>query len=341
VAARRVLVVTAPEMAGHDAGDGNPDAPERLRAVLEGVTATSLGDAVVHEPARPATYEELLAVHPAAHLAALERFCSSGGGWITIDTAAGPGSWPAALLASGAGLAAVAALDAGGADAAFCAVRPPGHHATAVRAQGFCLLNNVAVTALHLANRGERVLIVDYDAHHGNGTQDIVWADPRIAYVSMHQWPLYPGTGRLQDTGDPAAPGLIANLPFPPGTVGPAYRAAVDEVVVPLAERFRPSWLLLSAGFDAHWTDPMADLRLTAGDFNDMTRALTALVPAGRVIAFLEGGYDRAGLVASTSAAVSALAGVDQREESASIGDRGMAVVGRAVEAMAAAVDAA
>jgi acetoin utilization deacetylase AcuC-like enzyme len=280
-------------------------------------------------------------VHPASHLTALERFCSSGGGWLTIDTGAGVGSWPAALLAAGAGLAAVASLDAGEADAAFCAIRPPGHHATPGRAQGFCLLNNVAITALHLANRGERVFIVDYDAHHGNGTQDVVWSDPRIAYVSMHQWPLYPGTGRLHDTGGAEAPGLVANLPFPPGTVGPAYRAAVDEVVVPMAERFRPTWLLLSAGFDAHWTDPMADLRLTAGDFNDLTRVLTALVPPGRVVAFLEGGYDMDGLVASTAAAVSALAGADARREPASIGDRGLPVVARAVDALAAAIAAA
>jgi acetoin utilization deacetylase AcuC-like enzyme len=337
----RVLVVSSQQMADHDAGHGHPEAPARLRAVLDGIDAAGLGDSLVHAAARPATFEELTAVHPPAYVASLERFCEDGGGWLTVDTAAGPPSWAAARLAVGAGLVAVDRLLAGDAEAAFCAVRPPGHHARPAEAMGFCLLNNVAVTARHLADRGERVLVVDYDAHHGNGTQEVAWDDPRIAYVSMHQWPLFPGTGRLAETGGPEAPGLIANIPFPPGTVGPAYRAAVDLVVVPMAEAFRPTWLLLSAGFDAHWTDPMADLSLTAGDIGDLTKALAGLVPAGRTVAFLEGGYDHDGLVASTTACIAALAGLEVRPEAASSGDRGMATVQRAVDLFAAVGDQA
>jgi acetoin utilization deacetylase AcuC-like enzyme len=335
VAERRVLVVSSPDMAQHHPGYGHPDDPQRLASVMAGVAEAELGDAVLHVPARLATFDELAVVHDPAHLEHIEQFCESGGGWLTIDTGAGPGSWLAARLAAGAGLEAVTRLDAGEGDAAFCAVRPPGHHASRARSHGFCLVNNVAITALHLANRGERVLIVDYDAHHGNGTQDVVWNDPRVAYVSMHQWPLYPGTGRLQDTGGPDAPGLVVNLPFPPGAVGPAYRACIDDVIVPLTERFAPTWLLISAGFDAHWKDPAADLRLTVGDYNDLTRELARLVPAGRVIAFLEGGYTPEGLAGSTAACVGALAGVDVRAEPASIGDRGMAVVEQAVEVIA------
>src|SRR6476619_6134449 len=150
---------------------------------------------------------------------------------------------------------------------------------------GFCLLNNVAVTAAALAERGERVLIVDWDAHHGNGTQDVFYDDARVVYVSMHQWPLYPGTGRLEETGAGAGAGTTVNLPFPPGTTGDAYRMAVDELIVPLAEMWRPTWVLLSAGFDAHRADPLTHMGLTAGAFADLTERLAALVPAGRRIA--------------------------------------------------------
>ena len=204
---------------------------------------------------------------------------------------------------------------------------------------GFCLLNNVAVTAASLAAAGERVLVVDIDAHHGNGTQDAFWDDPRVAYVSFHQWPLYPGTGALGETGGERAPGLTANVPFPPGTGGDPYRAALDEVVAPLAERFAPTWLLLSAGFDAHRADPLTDLGLTSGDYGDLTTRLAALVPAGRVVAFLEGGYDLAALELCATAALAALAGMASRPEPLSSGDRGGHVVAEAVRASTAALD--
>jgi acetoin utilization deacetylase AcuC-like enzyme len=192
---------------------------------------------------------------------------------------------------------------------------------------GFCLFNNAAIAAAHLAERGERVLLVDYDAHHGNGTQDAFYDDARVAYVSWHEYPLYPGTGSLQEHGEGEGVGTTVNLPMPAGSTGDAYREAVDRVIGPLVERFRPTWVLLSAGFDAHRRDPLTGLELTAADYGDLTAALVGLVPPGRRIVFLEGGYDLDGLSRSAGAAVAALVGERYRPEAASEGDRGRHVV--------------
>src|SRR4029079_13307290 len=168
------------------------------------------------------------------------------------DTYAGPSSFDAARLAAGAGLTAVDALRAGRGDAAFCAVRPPGSHATAIESMGFCMISNVAVVAAALADEGERVLIFDYDAHHGNGTQAVFYEDPRVLFVSLHQWPLYPGSGRIDETGSGAGEGATVNIPLPAGTTGDVYLRAFDEIVAPIAEKFAPTWVIISAGFDAH-----------------------------------------------------------------------------------------
>jgi acetoin utilization deacetylase AcuC-like enzyme len=304
-----VLFVTHPRYLDHDTGSGHPERPARLTAVLRGAEAAGLGEDLVWIEPDAATDADLARVHSTRYVEAVERFCASGGGWLDGDTVVHPASFEAATLAAGAGLTAVERLEAGEGDAAFCAVRPPGHHAEPTQAMGFCLFNNVAVTAAALAARGERVLIVDYDAHHGNGTQDTFFADPRVMYVSMHQYPLYPGTGRLDDLGTGEARGTTVNFPFPAGTTGDAYLAAVDEVIAPLAETWKPTWLLLSAGFDAHRADPLTGLGLSAGDFSDLTLRLLELVPAPRRVAFLEGGYDLDALTSSTSAALAALAG--------------------------------
>jgi acetoin utilization deacetylase AcuC-like enzyme len=295
--------------ARHDSGRGHPERPERLKAVLDGIEAAGMSDAVVPITPRPAARDELERVHPAAYLDAMERFCRSGGGAIDLDTAAGERSWDAAMVAAGAGVDAVERLRAGEADAAFVAVRPPGHHATAARAMGFCLVNNVAVVAASLAASGERVLIVDYDAHHGNGTQDAFWTTSQVAYVSVHEWPQYPGTGALSDIGDGDGRGATVNVPLPAGATGDVYLAALDEVVTPVAERFRPTWLVVSAGFDGHRADPLCDLGLSAGDFGEITARLCRLVPPGRRLVVLEGGYDLDALGHSSAAVVAALAG--------------------------------
>jgi acetoin utilization deacetylase AcuC-like enzyme len=318
-----LLVVTDPRFLEHDTGPGHPERPSRLRAVDEGIALAGLGDAVVPVEAAAAPREAVEAVHPPALVDAIERLSASGGGAVDADTRVGPSSFEAAMVAAGAGLELVRRLEAGEGDVGFCAVRPPGHHATPTRAMGFCLFNNVAVTAAALASRGERVAIVDYDAHHGNGTQDVFYEDPRVLYVSLHEWPLYPGTGALDEVGRGAGTGTNLNVPLPAGTKGDVYRRALDELVVPAIERFGATWLLISAGYDAHRADPLTGIELTSGDYADLTARLLAVVPAGRRLLYLEGGYDLDGLRDSVAASLAAALGEDVRPEPASTGDTG------------------
>jgi acetoin utilization deacetylase AcuC-like enzyme len=311
----------------HQTGHGHPERPARLEAVLLGARYGGVDDALVPVAPRAASREELERVHPGGYLDAIERFCLAGGGSIDADTTCSKESWEAAVLAAGAGLAAIEALDGGVGSAAFCAVRPPGHHATPSRAMGFCIVNNVAVAAAALAARGERVLIVDYDAHHGNGTQDAFYADGRVMYVSFHEWPLYPGTGALTETGKGAGIGTTVNFPLPAGTTGDVYLKAVDDVLHPLVSIFSPTWLIISAGFDAHRRDPITGLGLSAGDYGALTARLLEFVPPGRRLVVLEGGYDLQALADSTAAALAALEGLDHRPEEPTAGGPGHQVV--------------
>jgi acetoin utilization deacetylase AcuC-like enzyme len=335
-----VLFATHARYLDHVAGRRHPERPARLDAVIAGVDAADLGEALVPFAPRPATREELERVHDALYVAEVERFCQAGGGRLDPDTGASQDSFEAARLAAGAGLDAVDRLDRGEGDAAFCAVRPPGHHALAARAMGFCLFNNVAVTAAALADRGERVLIVDFDAHHGNGTQALFYDDPRVTYVSMHEWPLFPGTGALDETGRGDGLGRTINFPFPAGTAGDAYLAAIDDVLAPFAEEWQPTWLLISAGFDAHRLDPLTDMGLTSGDYGQLTDRLVALAGPRRVIGFLEGGYDLDALAASAGACVAALAGLQYRPEKPTSAGFGRNVVDAALKIHAPANDA-
>jgi acetoin utilization deacetylase AcuC-like enzyme len=324
-----VLVVAAsPELDRHEAGAGHPERRARLHAALDGIVEAGLSDAVVRLAPRRATEEELQLVHPVSYLEALSAFCEAGGGALDPDTVATPGSWDTALLASGAVLAAVDALYEGSGEVAFVCERPPGHHAMADEAMGFCLLNNVAVAAASLAERSERVLVVDWDVHHGNGTQAIFWDDPRVMYVSTHQWPLYPGSGRANETGGPGAPGTTINIPLPAGATGDVLLKAMDELVAPAVERFDPTWVLVSAGFDGHRADPLAGLELTAGDFADLTERVKRFVPEpGRMALVLEGGYDLDALRLSVGATLSAALGHRFRPEPASSGGPGAEAV--------------
>jgi acetoin utilization deacetylase AcuC-like enzyme len=315
----------------HDVPPGHPERHARLDAVRDGAKAARLDDCLIDIPSRRARMTELARVHDERYLEAIARLCEAGGGELDADTSASPGSWSTALESVGLGLAAIDALRAGQADAAFVAPRPPGHHATRDRAMGFCLLNNVAVAAAALEADGEKVAIVDWDVHHGNGTQEIFWDDPSVLYASMHEWPAYPGTGRAIETGGPGAPGLTVNVPLPAGATGDVALAAVDDVIGPAIDDFAPTWILVSAGYDAHRDDPLADLSWSAGDFALLTSRVQAWAPGpGRVVAFLEGGYDLAALRLSVQATVATLAGTTCLPEPPTSGGPGLEAVAQA-----------
>jgi acetoin utilization deacetylase AcuC-like enzyme len=313
-------------------------------AVMAGVAdvALELGSDLEIVAPQPAATEALTRVHAGAYLTRLEEFCRVGGGNLDPDTFARPDSWEAALLSAGAGLQAIDALRRRNDGAAFVATRPPGHHALAERAMGFCLLNNVAVSAAALVAEGERVLIVDWDVHHGNGTQALFWDDPSVLYVSTHQSPFYPGTGGAAEVGGDEARGLTVNVPLPAGATGDVVRRALDEVAAPVIEAFGPTWVLISAGFDAHRADPLADLALSSGDFADLARTVSGYAPQpGRLVMHLEGGYDLGALRDSVAATLGALADLPERagSEPATAGGPGEELVDQAAVERERALD--
>ncbi len=319
-----MLVVIGPAGAKEHVHPGHPERPARIDAAMAGVEDLHLGSDLATVEPKVASAEDLTRVHDSAYLDRLRRFCEEGGGALDADTYAGRGSFDAALLAAGAGLTALEEADARG-QPVFVPVRPPGHHALAARSMGFCLLNNVAIAAAKLAAGGERVLIVDWDVHHGNGTQALFWDEPDVLYVSVHQSPCYPGTGAASEIGGSSARGSTLNVPVPPGTTGDVVRAAFDLMVTPAVERFAPTWVLVSAGYDAHRADPLAELSLSAGDFAELARVVSGYAPRpGRLVVFLEGGYDLGAVRSSVSATFGALTGADVSAEHPTSGGAGI-----------------
>ncbi len=301
-----VALISHSDCLGHITPPGHPEQVARIDAVL---TALSTLDLLrVNAPLCPD--DDILRVHPQSHIDTLRRAAPESG-WRSIDadTHLSPGTLAAAWRAAGAVVKAVDLVMSGQATRAFCAVRPPGHHAETETAMGFCLLGNVAIGAKHaLDHHGlSRVAIVDFDVHHGNGTQDLVEDDSRTLFISSHQSPLYPGTGESSDTGPH---GTVLNLPLRPGTGSEGFRRIAADYIFPRVEAFRPDLIFISAGFDAHRDDPLASLALTEADFGWITRELCILADrhcAGRVVSSLEGGYDLDALGASAAAHVAAM----------------------------------
>jgi acetoin utilization deacetylase AcuC-like enzyme len=286
----------------HDPGP-HPERPARYDAVCEAVAASA---AEVAE-APPAPLEALLAIHDRRYLEALERLCAEGGGALDPDTVVNGASYEAAVRGSGAAIAAVDAVLSGEIRAAFTCGRPPGHHAERATPMGFCIVNHVAVAAAHARAVGvERVAVLDWDAHHGNGTQAAFWDDAAVLYVSLHQFPLYPGTGAASERGGGEGVGATVNIPLHPGAGGDEFLDAFRTRALPALRDFDPGLLLVSAGFDAHRADPLTDLGLDAEAFATMTRGLDG-IGAGPVMV-LEGGYDLTALRDSATAVLAALA---------------------------------
>lgn len=340
-----MLTVVGPVGGDHDVSGqhrqrGHPERPSRVDAVMEGVADLHLGSDLRVLAPRTVELGQLLRVHEVGYLDELRRQCEAGGGQLDQDTYTTSSSWDAACLAAGAGLVAIDALRSAGEGLAFVAARPPGHHALAAGAMGFCLINNIAVAAMALVDAGERVLIVDWDVHHGNGTQAIFWNEPHVLYVSSHQWPCYPGTGRPSEVGGPGAHGATLNVPLPPGTTGDVLRSAFDRVVGPAVEEFGPTWVLVSAGFDAHRADPLADLALSSGDFADVAAVVAGYAPVpGRLVLFLEGGYDLGALRSSVSATLGRLVGAPTDGEAPTTGGPGQRELATVIDRRGEALD--
>ena len=300
----------------HDPGSGHPESPMRYDAVLAGLAETgNRRPESGKKGGKAATREDLLLVHTAGYLDLAEAEIRAGESQLsTGDTSICPATWDAALGAAGCAMAAVDAVMGGQAVNAFCVVRPPGHHASADRGMGFCVLNNVALAARHAQRRHgiERVLIVDWDVHHGNGTQDVFYKDGSVFFFSTHQAPWYPGTGRASETGSGAGVGATLNCPLPAGSRRAEIFEAFEKKLIPAADAFRPNLVLISAGFDSRIGDPLGDFTLTDSDFADLTHLVMEIAKkhcGGRVVSMLEGGYNLSGLASAAAAHVGALRG--------------------------------
>lgn len=305
----RVGLVDSPRFDRHDPGPGRPEQVNRLPAIRRALDEQGLLERLVAVEPRPVDRTLLERIHQPAYVQRVDEFCAAGGGMIDDgDTMVGAESASVAHLAAGGAVAAVEAVMAGDLDRAFALVRPPGHHALADAAMGFCLFNNVAVMAERARQLGAgRVLILDWDVHHGNGTEALFAERDDVLVVSWHQQPLWPHTGAVADQGQGQGLGYTMNLPMPKGAGDKAYWQTWREVIVPLARGYRPDLILLSAGFDAHWRDPLAEIQLSVPGYARMAQALVELaddVAGGRLVGVLEGGYDLPALAHAAAATV-------------------------------------
>ena len=307
----KVVVATHPVSLEHDTGDWHPERPARVEAVLTGVRASGLEIIELESP--EITRAQLALVHDPLYVDDIETICRLGGGVLDADTVVSVDSWEAALRSAGAVSALVEELESRSDTTGFAVSRPPGHHATRNRAMGFCLFNNVAVAAASLRARGQKVAILDWDVHHGNGTQTLLGDDPGVLFASVHQSNFYPFEGQLSDI-ERMAPGTNINVPVPAGTAGDVVREIWGELVMPVVERFAPDWVLVSSGFDAHVRDPIGELRLIEADYGWISARIREVAPPERVVFALEGGYDLGALEGSTAAVVRGLSGAESED---------------------------
>ena len=297
-------------MLAHDPGRGHPERPERLRALQHHLGAAS---SLVHIGARPASEEELVLVHTPSLVATIAATAGRSCVVLDPDTRTSAGSWDAARLAAGGLIDLCDAVLAGQVRNGIALVRPPGHHAERDHAMGFCLFNNVAIAAAHLRHRGvRRVAIIDWDLHHGNGTQHLFERDPDVLYVSTHQYPFYPGTGAVDEVGEGAGAGRTLNLPFLAGFGDHEFARAFDEIILPICRQFAPEFVLVSAGFDCDVRDPLGGLVVTPAGVTAMARACVAVAEecaGGRLVVVLEGGYDLEAICDGVDVVLAALQG--------------------------------
>ncbi len=276
----------------------HPESEHRLEAIISDLDWKGIRQQLKRIPARPATMDELTAVHQAQYISRVESYAQNGGGWWDADTMISPGSYKAALYAAGGSIAAVEAVMKKEVPCAYALVRPPGHHATNNNAMGFCLFNNVAVAASYaLKNYNlSRVLIIDFDVHHGNGTQEAFAHNPYVLYISTHQYPLFPGTGHLDEVSrGQGSHGTAINIPLPAGCRDEEYKRVFEEIVIPSSRRFTPELILVSSGYDGHWADEMSNMRLTLDGYYYITHVIKQLADelcGGRYVCCLEGGYN-------------------------------------------------
>jgi acetoin utilization deacetylase AcuC-like enzyme len=291
-----------PTTVKHEPGTNHPERPQRMTAVLESVRALEKVGRVSVATPRPASEDEILSVHTLPYMTKVRAEIAGGRRTLsTGDTDLSAGSWDAALAAAGTVASGVEAVMTGRARHSFCALRPPGHHASQSRGMGFCIFNNIAIGARHAQRRYgvERVLIADFDVHHGNGTQEVFWSDGSVLFFDTHQHPWYPGTGLPNEQGEGKGRGLIMNTPFPSGSGRKEILGAFREALVPAAERFKPQLVMVSAGFDSRAGDPLGQFTLTDDDFGDLTSVAVEIArqhASGRLVAVLEGGYSLDGL---------------------------------------------
>jgi acetoin utilization deacetylase AcuC-like enzyme len=309
------LVLSHPDCLAHDMGPGHPERPDRILAI-ERILEHERFQHLARENAPLGAREQILRVHPATHYEMIEQASPHQGlARLDSDTAMGPGTFEAALRSVGGACHAVNEVMERRVTNAFVATRPPGHHAETATAMGFCFFNNAAIAARHAqsVHGAERVAIMDFDVHHGNGTQDIFWADGSVLYASTHEMPLYPGTGAKIETGER---GTIVNAPLSAGDAGDAFREAMTSRILPVIDVFAPDLIIISAGFDAHRRDPLANINLVEADFAWATGKLMDLAEKhskGRLVSLLEGGYDLEGLARSVAAHVMMLSGIATR----------------------------